>query len=45
MNVLLILITVIVMLPVPTMLEISYVPVTLDTQEMESHVQVRCLLK
>ena len=42
MNVLLILITVITMLPVLTMLEVSYVPVTLDIQEMESHVQVRC---
>ena len=40
MNVLLILITVILMLPVATMLAISLVYVTLDIQEVDSLVQV-----
>ena len=40
MNVILIPITVIVMLPVLTLLVISYVNVTLDIQEMDSLVQV-----
>ena len=44
MNVLLILITVMVMLLVPTMLAISHVHVTLDMKEMDCHVQVCGLL-
>jgi hypothetical protein len=40
MSVLLVLITVTLMLPVPTLLVASPVPVTRDTLEMESHVRV-----
>ena len=40
MNVLLILITVMLTLPVPILLEVSLVHVTLDIQEMDSRVQV-----
>ena len=44
MNVQLIVITVMVMLPVSTLLAISHVLVRLDIKEMESHVQVCSLL-
>ena len=40
MNVLLRLITVMLTLHVPILLEVSFVRVTLDLQEMDSHVQV-----
>jgi hypothetical protein len=40
MSVLLVLTTVTLMLPVPTLLVTSPVPVTQDTLEMESHVAV-----
>ena len=43
MNALLILIIVTLTLPVPILLEVLYVHVTLDIQEMDSHVQV-CVL-
>ena len=45
MNVLLILITVMLMLSVPILLEFSFVHVTLDIQEMDSPVQVCGLLE
>ena len=45
MNVLLILMTVMLTLPVPILLEVSLVHVTLDIQEMDSHVQVCGLLE
>ena len=45
MNVLLILITVMLTLFVPILLEVSFVHVTLDIQEMDSHVQVCGLLE
>ena len=44
MNVQLTFITVMVMLPVSTLLEISHVLVTLDMKEMESFAQVCSLL-
>ena len=40
MNVLLILITVMVMLLVPTMMAITHMHVTLDMKKMDCHVQV-----
>ena len=40
MNALLILITVMLTLPVPIVLEVSHVHVTQDIQEMDSYVQV-----
>ena len=45
MNVLLILITVMLTLPVPILLEVSLVHVIPDIQEMDSHVQVCGLLE
>ena len=45
MNVLLMLITVMLTLFVPILLEVSFVHVTLDLQEMDSHVQVCGLLE
>ena len=44
MNVKLMLITVTLMLPVPTPLVVSHVPVTRATVEMDSPVQVRVIL-
>ena len=44
MSVLLVLLTAILMLPVPTLLVASPVPVTRDTLEMGSHVEVSVLM-